>query len=80
MDSQNITLSLPRDLLQKAKLVAVQQETSVSRLLTQLLEDLVNRETGYMRAKEQSLALLRDGFDLSTAGRAHWRREDLHER
>ncbi len=80
MDSQDVTLSLPKDLLQQVKLVAVQQRTSVSHLMTQLLEDLVSRETGYSIAKEQNLTLLGQGFDLTTAGDAHWRREDLHER
>jgi predicted transcriptional regulator len=80
MDFQNITLSLPKDLLQKVKLVAVQQETSVSRLMTQLLEEMVDRETGYRAAKEQSLALLEQGFDLNTDGVPNWRREELHER
>ena len=80
MESENITLSLPKDLLQKAELVAIQQQISISRLLTQCLEDLVNEGTGYNIAKEQSLALLHHGFDLNTEVILNWRREELHER
>ncbi len=35
METQNITLSLPKEVLLKVKLIAVQRQTSVSRLLTQ---------------------------------------------
>ena len=45
-----------------------------------MLSETVERETGYDRAKERSLALLREGMDLGTIGRVTWARDDLHER
>lgn len=80
MRTQNITLSLPQEILRKVKLIAVQKQTSVSSLLTRMLEDLVSREEGYARARERHLALLARDRDLGTGGRARWGREDLHER
>ncbi len=80
METQNITLALPKDLLQKVKLLAVQRHTSVSHLLTQVLQEVVEQESGYTAAKRQSLAVLQQGHDLGTQGDIRWRREDLHER
>lgn len=79
MKTHNITLSLPKDILQKVKLIAVKRHTSVSRLLTRLLEEMVAREEGYERARKRHVGRL-DENNLGTRGRPIWRREDLHER
>ena len=50
MDTQNITLSISKDVLRKAKLIAVQRGTSVSGLLSQALENLVRQEDAYADA------------------------------
>lgn len=80
MEMRNITLALPKEILHKAKLLAVQRQTSVSRLLTRALEDMVAREEGYVRAREEHMAWLRHGADMGTGGRVRWGRDDLHER
>jgi len=80
METQNITLSLPKDILLKVKLMAVRRQTSVSGLLTQTLEQLVEQEEAYARARQRHLERLEQGADLGTAGRAPARREALHER
>lgn len=80
MASRNITLSLPEETLQEVKIIAVKQGTSVSSLLTGLLEALVNRETGYRQAEQEFMALAEGGFDLGTGGRVALSRDELHER
>jgi hypothetical protein len=80
MASQNITLSLPAEDLRRARILAAERGTSVSRLLTKLLRDLVNRETGFAQARQRSLALLADAPDLGTGGRIRSSRDELHER
>ena len=80
METQNITLALPKELLRKVKLLAVEKQTSVSRLLTETLKEIVAREEAYARAKQRHLALLEQGIDLGTQGTIRWWREDLHER
>lgn len=80
MERQNITLSLPKDLLKKAKTLAVMKERSLSRLLQETIEEKVNEETGYQRAKERQTALMKKGLDLGTKGKISVAREDLHER
>jgi hypothetical protein len=78
--NQNVTLSISKDILRKAKILAIQKNTSLSGLLTQTLVDLVNRQEAYELARQRSLGLLKDGLDMGTHGEIPWKREELHER
>lgn len=80
MANRNITLSLPEEDLKRARIVAVQRGTSLSQLLTGMIKELADQETGYALAKARSLALLEEGRDLGTNGEIRWSRDDLHER
>ena len=80
METQNITLALPKDVLLKVKLLAVKRQTSVSGLLTQTLERLVQQEDDYARARKRHLRLLERPEDLGTGGQMKIEREELHER
>jgi len=80
METQNITLSVPKGILRKIKILAVQRSTSVSALLTRMLEELVSSEDAYARARRRHLASLQRRSNLGTRGRATWGREQLHER
>jgi hypothetical protein len=77
---RNITLALPADLLREAKILAAEQDTSISALVARLLRELVTRNRRFHAARGRALARLEDPGDLGTGGRASWRREDLHER
>lgn len=78
--TQNVTLAIPKDVLRKAKILAVQKNTSLSGLLTQALVDLVAQQNAYEQGRQRNLALLQRGFDLDTQGQAPWKRDDLHQR
>ena len=80
METQNVTLSIPKDILRKAKMIAIQRKTSLSGLLTQTLEDIVSHEESYQMARKRHLATLQKGFNFGTNGTVSWSREDLHER
>jgi hypothetical protein len=80
METQNITLSIPKDVLLKVKLMAVTRQTSVSGLLTQTLEELVRQEDAYTHAQRRHLQLLEQGVDLGTGGQVLITRDKLHER
>ena len=80
VSNQNITLSLPEEDLWEARILAASRGTSVSQLLARMLKDLVERETGYARARDRSLARLRQGTDLGTGGHIGWSRDSVHER
>lgn len=80
MKTQNITLALPKDILLRIKLIAVQRQTSVSNLLTQALLRIVQQEDNYTRAQRRHLQSLDRAFDLGTHGTVVIQRDGLHER
>lgn len=80
METQNITLAIPKDVLQKARRLAVERHTSLSSMMTQLILDVVEQEDAYQAACERQLAILEQGLNWRTLGRAPWTREELHER
>lgn len=80
MERRNVTLSLPKDLLRKAKQLAVMRDKSLSDLVRETLEEKVEEETGYQKAKERQIAVMEKGIDLGTRGKITIPREHLHER
>ena len=80
METQNITLSLPKEVLLKVKLMAVKRQTSVSGLLTQTLENLIRQEEAYIHSRRRHLQWLEQGIDLGTGGQITTKRDELHER
>lgn len=80
VEYQNITLSLPKDVLLKVKHIAVEKRTSVSGLLARTLEDIVKKEDSYRKARERHTAILNNVSDLGTNGSIRWSRGDIHER
>jgi len=80
MNRQNVTLSLPKTLLKKVKMIAASREKSLSELLRESLEEKVREATGYKKAKKRQLKLLKEGFNLGTKGHIIVSREELHAR
>jgi len=74
----NITLKLDAALLREVRILAAEQDTSISALLAARLEEMVRARNTYDRARKRSLARLREGLDM------HWTpprsRDELHER
>jgi hypothetical protein len=79
-ETRNVTLALPRSLLRKVKLLAVERDTSISGLLADFLEEIVKKQNDYERARRKAMRDLRRPPDLATGGRASWKRDDLHRR
>jgi hypothetical protein len=75
---QNVTVSLERQTLRKAKILAAKHGTSISALLAKQIEVLVGDEEAYEHAERQALALLDQGFHMGGVIRAS--RDELHER
>jgi hypothetical protein len=75
---QNITLSLDKTLIRKSKIIAAQRETSVSIMLSDELEKLIQRTEQYELTKRKALANLEKGFHFG--GKITVSREVLHER
>lgn len=78
MPKQNITLSLDKDLLKKARLLSSRKSKSVSKLLSDELERLVGESRRYTQAKRSALAALKRGFHMG--GRKTATRDELHDR
>ena len=74
---QNITLSLEKELIKKGKIVAAKKETSISKMLGELLKEIVDKEDQYEAAKRNALQTLQQGFNLG--GSITWKREDLYD-
>jgi hypothetical protein len=77
-NKQNLTISLDRQTIQKAKVVAARRATSISGLVARQIEILVGEEEAYERAERQAMNLLDQGFHLGGVVRVS--RDDLHDR
>jgi hypothetical protein len=75
---QNLTISLDRQTIRMAKILAARRSTSISGLLARQIEILVGEEEAYERAERQAMSLLDQGFHLGGVIRAS--RDELHER
>ncbi len=75
---QNITLSIEKELLKKAKILAAKKETSITKLLTEQLTKMISEDDQYESAKKRALVILKKGFHLG--GHIPAKREELHER
>jgi hypothetical protein len=80
VEKQNVTISLPKDVLREAKHFAVDEGISLSAFLVEALTERVKRLRDIQRAGARQRALMRRGLKLGTRGRATWTREDLHAR
>ncbi len=79
METRNITLNLPSDLLQRAKIFAAEHATTVNALVRELLQDKLTREARSRAAADRLLEIAGRGPYFS-ADPASFRREEWHER
>ena len=75
---QNITLSIEKDLLQKARVLAAERQTSVSRMLGMELERIVSEANRYEKAKRSAIQNLKKDYHFG--GSITVTRDELHER
>lgn len=80
METQSITLAIPKEILRKAKEVAVQRKISLSKLLTITLSEIVSQNEQYEMARRKYLALLDKGLDQGTQGKILETWDQLHDR
>ncbi len=80
MEKQNVTLSLPKVILKKAKVLALKEEKSLSALIRESLEEKIRKDTGYRKAMETEIRRMEQGLHLGTGGRMPCSRGKLHER
>ncbi len=74
---QNITISLDKQLIQKARVIAARRGSSISRMLAEELAQLVSESERYEQSRVQAIADLELGMDLAMQQVS---RDELHER
>lgn len=79
MGTRNITLSLPDDLVRRAKVLAAQQDTSVSALVADLLRQVTDRVSDYDSVWAAEERFMVEGVGLEI-GEITWSRAETHER
>lgn len=79
MPTRNITLSMPEEVIRRAKALAAERDTSVSALVGELLASLTGLTEDYDAAWEREEAAMREGIGLRV-GDVTWSRNDLHVR
>ena len=77
-EKQNLTITLDRRTIRKAKLLAARRSMSIGKLVACQIEAIVGEDEAYKRAKRHALAMLRQGFHLG--GKIKTSRDELHER
>jgi serine/threonine protein kinase HipA of HipAB toxin-antitoxin module len=77
--TRNLTMAIDEDLLKKARKIAVEKNTTLTGLIRDHLNNLVEQEK---KGKKEIISELTDLFDRSKAvvGEKTWCREDLYER
>lgn len=78
MSNRNMTITLPEDLVRRAKVLAAQRDTSVSALVRDLLTEATGADQSEDRWSQEE-ALMRQG-DLLRIGEVTWTRDELHQR
>ena len=74
----NITLRLDRDLLREVRILAAEEDTSISALVSDRMRQAINHKKLRSTAKMKSLARMQKGYDLGFTSPAS--REELYER
>lgn len=77
---QNVTLTLPEDLVREARHRAVDKGISLSRYLADVLEEQIRAQREYEQAKDRQLRLMKEGLPYTMPDPIPWTRDELHER
>ncbi len=78
VQKRNLTIQLDSDTIRKARVLAAQRSTSVSRLVAEEIERLVGEDEAYRKARDEAIAELMEGYDLG--GGPLPTREELYDR
>jgi hypothetical protein len=74
----NVTLKIDAELLREARILAAEEDSSISALLAAKLEQAVRERRGFEQARLRAKARLRAGYDLGWTPPAS--RDEIYER
>ena len=75
---RNVTLTLPSELVRRAKIAAAARDTSLSALIAEYLERLTG-DDDYDDVWRHERSLMQRGLPM-VVGEVTWSRDDVHER
>ncbi|MBM3673788.1 MAG: hypothetical protein FJW88_02365 [Actinobacteria bacterium] len=78
MARRNVTIQLDEEVLRRARRLAAERDTSISRLVAEQLEVMTRHDARYQAARREASASMR-ASRASSGGHA-WTRGELHER
>ena len=74
----NVTLRIDAELLREARILAAEEDSSISALLAAKLEQAVRERRGFEQARQRAKTRLRVGYDLGWTPPAS--RDEIYER
>ncbi len=80
MEKQNLTLSLPKDTIRRAKVQAAKENKSLTKFTQEAIEEKLRKESGYEEARRDWERMISRGFDLGIKGKLKISRDEIHER
>ena len=75
---KNVTLAVEEEILQAARKLALDRNTTVNKLVREYLKRLVEEDSRRELALERLGRLMKDG--IVEVGEKSWKRTDLHDR
>jgi plasmid stability protein len=79
VETRNLTLNLPADLIRKAKIYAAEHDTTINSFVRELLDEALSRKSRARMAADRLLAIADRGPYFSTDP-GSIEREELHDR
>ncbi len=75
----NLTITVDDDTLKRARMRALEEDTSVNAVLREYLEEYAGNRREQIEAAKRILASSRDSASRSGPGGRRWTREELYE-
>ena len=80
METQNVTVTLPTDILREVRHLAVDRGMSLSKFVATVIEEQVSWSRRYEEARRRQMQMMAEARDRGTNGTITWSRDELHER
>jgi hypothetical protein len=77
---KRVTLRLPEQLLQRFRTYAEERNQPMSSLMARAIEQLMEHDEEYEKAKRRAIRRMHNAPDLGTNGKITWTRDELYER
>jgi metal-responsive CopG/Arc/MetJ family transcriptional regulator len=80
VEKQNVTLSLPVELLQKLRVMAAKRNVSMSSLMTSAISKMILNEDDYDARGKRLIERMKNAPNRGVGDKITWTREEVHDR